>query len=746
MPILSKPLVVPQFGNFNQTPIAAGATTLPAYSVALPPYTVNLFVPNGTGAPTLYQVDLASVYEGFGLDPVPTDVTNPNAYIPSPNACAAQGVDLYVSISAIAGVGPNPASAAILKLTDYFKGYNTTANVKAGIFTDSSNGYCGLAADGAGKLYAVENGSEIYSYTTTSATPVRAAILTGTSQANPSNFGDIAFDGSGNLWVADYNNNSVLVLPKATLGGSNAYAIATGSGASFPVANSNAGLATNTSYVFASPEGVGFDGSGNLWVGNNNDGDEPGNTFNTFTSLVRIAPSLLGSIVSAASPAGGKFSLTPGLAGLAIYQVPTPLPPTSYSKSAQFGGLQIDTISATDLAAGKPEYLYVNDEVGPTVQQFDVNPNSATFLESIAPGESFALTLNDAGGNPVVTNPGNGGIALVNASLVIGDDAGDTGAEPDTGLPLDGSGNPIFWESPNIGVGTSATPPSDFSTNGSIEYSASGAYVYVNVRNFGCTDTMGTERLRVYWASGAMSLSWPAPWTEIPTNEGNIGVIQAGASAAISTFWATMPDPAIYGPNTHYCLLARVETTPVYPFGMTYWEKTQSSDPGDPLLLSYNAVNNSKISQRNIYIGPPGGGGIVGGFRLGNLLPSASLAAIRFQLLNSRAEPISIRDSRLVVRAEVPIFNRLAEAEVSRLSDGGLHVLRPEEGIGRIVLEPGETLRLNLEFTPHDSLSDYALRAMQYEEIDGKQRLVGGQTFVSGKVEGFSLRRERRRY
>lgn len=775
MPNLSKPLVVPQFGNWNAAEYLESAP----FTVGLAPYSVNLFAPLGANPPDLFAIDLSQIFSYLEIDPT--------QYLPSANACVAVGADLYVSISGLPVTVANPtpppptttldAAAAVLKFAGYFAGNNTTATVIANDsvtkFTQISNSYCGLAFDGAGNLYTVENGSEIYAYPIANGGLERNTIYNGNSQTYASYFGDLAFDASGNLWVADYNNNSILAFPHATLGGTNAYTIVTGSNGPFQVINTGTGLTGTTSYLFTSPEGVGFDSSGNLWVGNNNDGYEPGGANNTLTSLVQITPGLLGTIVGKASTTGGTVSLGPSQAlttlaqvqsptppaGYAIYQVPTP---TADWKSPQFGGLQIDMIGATELAAGQPQYLYVNDEIGSAVQQYDINPNSPGFLASIASGTASALTLNDASNNSVVTNPGNGGIALVYASLLIADDPTDTGAEPDSTLPDDDEGNPIFWESNSIGVGTSATPPANFSQDATIGYT-SDAYVYVNVQNIGSTATTGTEHLRVYWASGAISQSWPAPWDgseggstggEITTPPGvPLPVIEPGGAWAASIAWPDMPNPATNDENTHWCLLARIETQPVYPFGMTYWEKNQATDPGDPLLLSYNVTSNSKIAQRNIYIGTPGGGGI-GGFGIhpfgfkpviwaANFGPKIAPIRIGFQLLNEAARTIGFAESHLAIRAEGSILDRLLARKpdsVEYRGDGKFQVFEPEKGIGGIVLQPGEKLPVTIEFTPPHSVRGYALRVMQYDETDGARRLTGGQTFVFGKVTGFTSR------
>jgi hypothetical protein len=186
---------------------------------------------------------------------------------------------------------------------------------------------------------------------------------------------------------------------------------------------------------------------------------------------------------------------------------------------------------------------------------------------------------------------------------------------------------------------------------------------------------------------------------------------------------------------------------------MTYWEKTQTTDPGDPLLLSYNVVSNAKIAQRNIYIGIPGGGGSgIGGIPpivfkpviwAANFGPKIAPIRIGFQLLNEAARTISFAESHLVIRAEGPALDTLLERErdtIEYRGEGRFHISEPERGIGGIALRPGQKLPLTIEFTPPHAVQDYALRVMQYDETDGTKRLAGGQTFVFGKVKGFTVK------
>jgi hypothetical protein len=766
MPNLSKPLVVPQFGNYSAT--APGGIT--------PPLTVNLFVQDGATPSDQASVDLVTLSAQPQLDfPYPK-------YVPSPNVCAVVGADLYVSLSAANPVGDASPCDAVLQFAGYFNGANAnnrTSNVKATLFNANANFYQnGLAFDGgttlgggvvgAGYLYTVQDNS-IWAYpvptTGTGASNVTGtAIVTDTGQAHTPKFADMAFDAQSNLWVVDYNNNSVLVFPKATLGTTNAFTIITAGNGPFKVTSTSGGTAAT---IFASPEGIAFDGAGNLWVGNNNDygnldGSNPLST--TLTTLVQITPALQTAILT---PYVATYSLAPTQAltlanvqsasppaGFAIYTLPTP----SNGERPQLGGMQIDAISATDLSSGLPQYLYVNDETSNTVRQFDINPSSSGFIASLSDIDATALTLNDTAGNPVVTNPGNGGIALVYANLLIGDSMADAGAEPDNGLQLDSENNPIFWESPNIGVATGTTPPvltAPFTAYTSVTTPLppdTNVYVYVNVTNIGCTATTGTERLRVYWASGATTQAWPESWTEITTTPTFVqAALLPGASAVATILWPPTLYPTDSG-NTHYCLLARIETMPVYPFGMTYWENEVTSGPAVG-NMDYNVVSNAKIAQCNIYIGPQvliiqpprGVGGHMPpvhiGITAGNLGSTPSRIRLGFQLLNPAGASIPFDSSRLVIHTKQSLCDRLIELVddfLEHLGEGLFHMKAPSKGFGHISLGPKEMVPLHVEFTPPDGLTDFALRAMQYDVVDGKSRLAGGQTFVFGKVAGIN--------
>ena len=99
----------------------------------------------------------------------------------------------------------------------------------------------------------------------------------------------------------------------------------------------------------------------------------------------------------------------------------------------------------------------------------------------------------------------------------------------------------------------------------------------------------------------------------------------------------------------------------------------------------------------------------------------------------------------MVVVAQGRALQRLREAAldpaVVRDEGNGRFELRDIAwGIGRIHLHAHETLPFEIEFTPITGLSDFVVCVTQYYAVDGADKMVGGQTFVFGKVTGFPTR------
>jgi hypothetical protein len=195
--------------------------------------------------------------------------------------------------------------------------------------------------------------------------------------------------------------------------------------------------------------------------------------------------------------------------------------------------------------------------------------------------------------------------AQVNAKpdLFIRDnDPGDDGTEPN---PL-ASG--VFWASPDIWVCNSGFPVLCAAHTNPI--GSNHNTVRVKVTNRGGAASLGNEVLKVYWAKASTSLDWDNSWkvTGLPllcTGQprgalfGTATIttpIPPGGSQIVNFDWVP-PDPSNYNcfgaEKSHFCLLARIETSSSAPFGMTFPETTD---------LWLNVKNNNNIAWKNVSI------------------------------------------------------------------------------------------------------------------------------------------------
>lgn len=190
----------------------------------------------------------------------------------------------------------------------------------------------------------------------------------------------------------------------------------------------------------------------------------------------------------------------------------------------------------------------------------------------------------------------------------------------DQDVPLDLGDEPNsstgpMWESPDIWV---RNAPDGATHQHEHQSPNSGAknYVYVKVRNRGCGAADG--RLHLYWSKSSTASIWPdhwngglgcngAPWG------GEIGPSQAvavpGFGEQIVQFEWTPPDPARYSgcgaDATQFGLLARIETSSSWPYGMTIVESPH---------LEENVRANNNIVWKNVNVvrvGRTGGGGTI---------------------------------------------------------------------------------------------------------------------------------------
>jgi hypothetical protein len=165
----------------------------------------------------------------------------------------------------------------------------------------------GVTFDSTGNLWVMDPGAMVNGMATpalvefsaaqlaalkTTASPDPVAIVTSTSFAFPQ---QSVFDGKGNQWVTDHNNNTVLVFSAAQL-------MATGTNATVPAV-------VITSAAFNGPLGIVFDSSGNLWVANNGGAPVAGST----NGAMSAAGTTIVEFAAASLPAVGSGMLTPDL-------------------------------------------------------------------------------------------------------------------------------------------------------------------------------------------------------------------------------------------------------------------------------------------------------------------------------------------------------------------------------------------------------------------------------------------------
>lgn len=180
--------------------------------------------------------------------------------------------------------------------------------------------------------------------------------------------------------------------------------------------------------------------------------------------------------------------------------------------------------------------------------------------------------------------------------LYIKDSPEDFGEEPNTASPYTWSSTDIWVRNFNDGEEENQNP----------EYHPTNPnYVYVKIRNRGCSTSTGNDMLKLYWSKAATSLSWDYHWNENNTFDngakvgseiGTIAIppVESGDEVIIAIPWENMPNPNDYtdiNPEPwHFCLLARIisEDDPI-TFPETEW-------------LAINVANNNNIAQKNVTI------------------------------------------------------------------------------------------------------------------------------------------------
>lgn len=341
-------------------------------------------------------------------------------------------------------------------------------------------------------------------------------------------------------------------------------------------------------------------------------------------------------------------------------------------------------------------------------------------------------------------------------ALYIKDRPEDVGAEPNpSALPM--------WESDDIWIRKLQDPGHTFAHMSENAEFRTGTlnpnFVYIEVRNRGAAISSATEQLNLYWAKASSGLSWPSPWTGgvffdpgpntmlmgNPIGVQTIPAIAPGGSTILEFAWSP-PDPMVYtGPlapdQNHFCLLGRITTGGVSPFGMTFPETSN---------LYLNVQNNNHIAWKNIHVNDllPGTQGPAYAV-ISNLSKERMNAAIKFEVTDAEGRKGLLNKGKLMVTPSGKLSGMLQKGKMGRgirqTERGSFEVRMDGAVINNILLNPKEFGILKIQFLPDNKeATGYAIRVIQLKEINGISQMVGGQTFVFGRVKGFGTDQQHR--
>ncbi len=391
-----------------------------------------------------------------------------------------------------------------------------------------------------------------------------------------------------------------------------------------------------------------------------------------------------------------------------------------------------DTPNQADANFGCPTHPSPScGNVGDMFQNYmDYSDDGCYRLFTVGQVDRMRAALNTArtgilGSAGLVPPPSGGGVA----DLWIRDTADDVGTEPNPTTD-------VMYISPDIWVRQQDDGIAD-QTHQNAEYRPAGSgsnFVYVRVRNSSCA-TSASGTLKLYWAKASSGLSWPAPWDGSVTSPALMGdsigtqpVTVAGGGSVIVTFPWSPPNPADYASfgadSTHFCLLARIETSATAPFGMT---SAETSD------LWANVKNNNNIAWKNISVvdEQPGGG------RMESMLVGAVENVERTRLVFVSRDPKgrSVFDwGRVLVRLDKSLRDAWERgggetSGIKEVWDDEFLVSESGGFFDSFAFEPGLPYRLDVQFIPRSRRVHHSGLLSLDVEQRADERVIGGVRF-----------------
>jgi hypothetical protein len=360
---------------------------------------------------------------------------------------------------------------------------------------------------------------------------------------------------------------------------------------------------------------------------------------------------------------------------------------------------------------------YVGDPCMVMFSQGQVDRMIATLYSTVA---------NLIGSDGLLPPPDDGG----SADLYIQDTPEDIGNEPN-------NESDRFYISEDIWVRNTRGTTNQEHENP--EYtSGSSVYVYVRVRNSGCASSENAN-VRLYWAKASSGLSWTAPWDGSVTIDGALmgeeigvkptGVIPGGGFTILEYEWSSIPNPADYASfgadRTHFCLLARIETSG----GMSFPETSN---------LGENVKNNNNIAWKNIDIATSSSRGRESTILIGNYEKNREYE-ITLAFEDANKIEASVFDfgevfielhPKLIEKWEL---NGSKGNEVKRVGDNLIKINRSGATMEGILLNPKEIYSCTIIFKEGQPILGpyvYFMDLLQYEGKVSANKLIGGQRFL----------------
>lgn len=311
------------------------------------------------------------------------------------------------------------------------------------------------------------------------------------------------------------------------------------------------------------------------------------------------------------------------------------------------------------------------------------------------------------------------------SNLFIKDESVDLGVEPNTTTQYPWLSEDIWVRNTNDGLITRVHENPEYQVGQPV-------YVYVRVRNKGvCDASLGTEKLKLYWAKAATALTWDSHWNGsidldfpngviagniVPSTPKTIPVIPPGGEQIIEMEWYP-PNPADYnGINTepwHFCLLARIEAT---NDPMAVMEGTE---------LGSNVLNNNNIAWKNLTVVDNVSGIIVDGNCPEDVMQNIGVAVavanpdnipktydIEFSVPENELNDPITSGGNIIITLDNQLYEKWIE--------GG------KKGVGFTEIQPHSTIISNtvtstpihdILFTPHRKLFEITNRSASFENI-----------------------------